>query len=71
VLADLIGLAEVARVVVLQGTVEGLIEVVFADLSEVVEILLVLLGDTKVVLETLPVLLADLRELLVVLQGSS
>ena len=85
VLADLIGLAEVARVVVLQGTVEGLIEVVFADLSEVVEVLLVLLGDTRVLLEILLVLFGDtsvalvdllvlsagLIELLVVLRGTS
>ena len=69
-LADLMGLAEVASVVVLQGMVNDLIEVVFADLKDALEALLVLLGDTRVVLEILLVVLADLSELLVVLQGT-
>ena len=55
VLADLIGLAEIIRLVVSQGVVEALVE---------------LFGDTRVVLEILAVLLADLSELLVVSQGS-
>ena len=55
VLADLIGLAEIAREVVSQGVVEALVE---------------LLGDTRVVLKILEVLLADLSELLVVSQGT-
>jgi hypothetical protein len=55
VLADFIGLAEIARVVVSQGVVEALEE---------------LIGDTRVVPDILEVLLADLSELLVVSQGT-
>jgi len=53
VLADLMGLAEIEREVVLQGVVEALEE---------------LIGDTRVVLDILEVLSADLSELLVVSQ---
>ena len=53
VLAGLIGLAEMTRLVVSQGVVEALEE---------------LIGDTRVVLDILEVLLADLSELLVVSQ---
>jgi hypothetical protein len=65
VLADWVKL-----VVVLQGTVEVLIEVLLAALRDEVEIVMVLLADLSDEAETFEVLLADSVRLVVV-QGMS